>query len=163
MIQNTKTPLLFYSLVSLTKQWINFAHSLLIVLAVSVVFPPAKLLNIIWVLPGFLITSLFLFFTVGLMSILCARFRDIQPLISSIMPMLFFLSPVLFRIEQAKNISWLIWINPFTYFIIIIREPLQGSQPEPFVLLVACGLTLLVFMLLTGLLHKKRNQVVYWV
>lgn len=163
MIQNTRAPLLFYSLVTLTKQWINFLHSLLIVLAVSALYPPTSLSNIIWVFPGLLVTTLFLFFSVSLLSILCARFRDIQPLLNSIMPMLFFLSPVLFRIEQAKNISWLIWINPFTYFIIIVREPLQGSRPEPFVMLAACGLTLLVFMFLAAVLNRKKNQVVYWV
>ena len=163
MVQNTTAPLLFYSLLAISKQWINFLHSLLIVLGVSFVFPPSNYANAVWAIPGFIITSLFLFFSVSVLSILCARFRDIQPLINSIMPMLFFLSPVLFRIEQAKSISWMIWLNPFTYFIIFIREPLQGTKPDTFVMVIAVGLTTLIFLMLSALLYKKRHQVVYWV
>ena len=78
------------------------------------------------------------------------------------MLMLFFLSPVLFRIQQAENISWLIWLNPFTYFIVLVREPLQGNAPELFVALVAIVLTIFSYAVLFWLMESKRKQVVYW-
>ena len=71
---------------------------------------------------------LFLFFTTTLLGILSSRYRDIQPLLAAVMPMLFFLSPVLFRIPASRKISWLIWLNPFTYFIVLVREPLQETH-----------------------------------
>ena len=163
MVQNMRLPLMFFPLVSLAKQVINFLHSLLIVFFVSLVFPPENVVNLLWIIPSALICFSFLLFTMSSLSILCARFRDIVPLVGSTLPLLFFLSPVLFRIQQAENISWLIWMNPFTYFIIILREPLQGAAPSFLALLIASVITIVTFIFLAFLLHKKRNQVVYWV
>ena len=44
-IQNMRLPISFYSLLSLSKQLINFVHSLLIILLVSFVYPPEKSAN----------------------------------------------------------------------------------------------------------------------
>ena len=161
-IQNMRLPISFYSLLCLSKQLINFVHSLLIILFVSFVYPPENLLTVLWAIPGIFVLILFLFFTTTLLGILSARYRDIQPLLAAVMPMLFFLSPVLFRIQQAENISWLIWLNPFTYFIVLVREPLQGNAPELFVALVAIVLTIFSYAVLFWLMEKKRKQVVYW-
>ena len=161
-IQNMKLPLTFFPALCLTKQLINFFHSLLIILGVSLVFPPESLFSMLFVVPAIGLLCIFLFFVMLLLGMLSARFRDIQPLVMSVMPMLFFLSPVLFRIQQAENISWLIWLNPFTYFVVIIREPLQGSSPSIFVVSVAVTMTIVCYLVASAVFRTKSKQVVYW-
>ena len=162
MLQNMSLPITFLPLLCLSKQLINFLHSLLIIVAVSIIYPPDNLYMPLLAIPGILLLSAFLLITICLLGMLCARFRDISPLISSLMPMLFFLSPVLFRIQQAESISWLIWLNPFTYFIVIVREPLQGHSPSAFVVVAAVVITTACYFALATLMTKKRNQLVYW-
>ena len=116
----------------------------------------------LFVVPAIGLLCIFLFFVMLLLGMLSARFRDIQPLVMSVMPMLFFLSPVLFRIQQAENISWLIWLNPFTYFVVIIREPLQGSSPSIFVVSVAVTMTIVCYLVASAVFRTKSKQVVYW-
>ena len=160
-IQNMRTPISFYSLLCLAKQLINFAHSLLIILCVSVVFPPDDLLMVLWAIPALLIITVFLFLASTLLAILCARFRDIQPLLAAVMPMLFFLSPVLFRVQQAEDISWLIWLNPFTYFIVLIVS-LAGERTTTVCCRFRICIVLACYVALFVLMQKKRSQIVYW-
>lgn len=162
-IQNMRLPITFYPMLTLIKQLINFAHSLIIVLLISLVYPPENLYLISLAIPGIFVTVVFLFSLISIMSICCARYRDIGPLVSAVMPMLFFLSPVLFRISQADNLAWLIWMNPFTYFIVIVREPMQGAAPDMEVFVQAVFIALASLVTLAVLLWKKSKQIVYWV
>ena len=76
-IQNMRLPISYFSLVCLAKQLINFLHSLLIIVAVSLVYPPENIWMTFWVIPGLIIIILFLFIKMTILSILCTRFRDI--------------------------------------------------------------------------------------
>ena len=163
MIQNLKLPLCYFPLISYAKQIVNFVHSWLIILIVLIIYPPQWSLTQLWVLPGLALVVIDLFLLVYLFGVLSARYRDIQLLISSIMPLLFFLSPVLFKLKQAEDIAWLILINPLTYLITILRDPIIGEKPDWIMYVPAIFLGLVTFLILLILIHKKHNSIVNWV
>jgi len=163
LIKNINLPFSFFPLLSLCRQIINFAHSLLIIIVLYLFFPPEDYYNIIWFIPALIITLVNMFLLTFLLGVLSARFRDIQPLIAAIMPMLFFLSPVLFRIQQTESISWLMWLNPLTYVISILRDPLLGQKPDMIFFIVMSAFTITLYFLLAFLIKKKVNNIVYWV
>jgi len=163
LVKNLSLPISFYPMLSMTKQVINFFHSLLIVLFLYLFYPPENMMNLLWFFPAIILTFTIIFFTIFCSAILSARFRDVPPFISAVMPMLFFLSPVLFRIQQAESISWLMWLNPLTYIISILRDPLLGHRPE-LIFFIGMGLlAIILYCFLAVLLKKKINNIVYWV
>jgi len=163
VIKNLALPFSFFPLLSLCRQVINFLHSLIIVLILYLIYPPPDFINLLWFLPAITLTLLNIFLVTFFLSILSARFRDIPPMIASVMPMLFFLSPVLFRIQQAESLSWLMWLNPLTYIITVLRDPLLGQRPE-LIFFGAMGIFVaLTYILLAFLIDKKINNIVYWV
>lgn len=163
LIKNIKLPFSFFPLLSLCRQVINFVHSLLIIIVLYLFFPLENYGNIIWFFPALIITLINMFLLTFLLAVLSSRFRDIQPLIAAIMPMLFFLSPVLFRIQQTESISWLMWLNPLTYVISILRDPLLGQKPEMIFFVVMSAFTVVLYIFLAILIKKKINNIVYWV
>lgn len=162
-IKNVPLPLSFFPLINLIKQFINFIHSWIIIIIVSIIYPPEISLQFFWFFPSLVITVFNLFLLSFSLSIIGARFRDTQPLVSSVVPILFFLSPVLFRLQQVEDIAWIIWLNPFTYFVTILREPLQGAVNDINIYITMLGFTFFNYIILAILMHLKNKKIIHWI
>ena len=45
--------------------------------------------------------------------VLCARFRDIIPIVTNIVQVAFFITPIMFEPKLLKGYDWIAVINPF--------------------------------------------------
>jgi len=129
VIRNLKTPYLIFPVQLLLRQLINFGHNLIVVLVVLVIFPPPLSLVQFLIAPGLLLLIGNLLWVAVMLGMLGARFRDLEPLIAAFMPMMFFLSPVIYRPNQLAIHEQIVWLNPFSYMISLIRDPMQGFAP----------------------------------
>lgn len=165
LIRNIRTSFLIFPVQMVLRQLINFAHNLVVIMVVLLIYPPAfanVFVPLLAVLGLFLVLANMLW--IGLLiGMLGARYRDIDPLIGSVMPMLFFLSPVIYRPDHATISSSIIWMNPFTYLITIIRDPLQGMIPEAFVYYVVFGMLAGGWAIALWMLNQKRGRIAFWV
>lgn len=101
---------------------------------------------------------------VGLIAgILSARFRDIPPLVASLLQMIFFFSPILWLPESLPERHYLVQFNPFYYFIEIVRRPLLGKELELFVWAAVVAITVLNLAVAFGLFVRFRRRIAYWV
>jgi lipopolysaccharide transport system permease protein len=94
---------------------------------------------------------------------LCARFRDIPPIVQNLIQIVFFLSPILWRPEVLGDRIWVAHVNPIFHFIEIVRAPLTADT-IPATSWAVAGMVFL--MLATAsflLLIKFRARVAYWV
>jgi ABC-type polysaccharide/polyol phosphate export permease len=158
-----KIPLSFYPLISLTKDSFTFIQSLLVVLVINLVFPPENPFNILLFIPYFVMAFINLFLMMYLIGFLNARFRDIGVFISSIMPMLFFLSPVIFKASHlGDDIQWIIYANPLSSFVVCLRDPLIGINPNLFFVMEQLVMMLVQFILLSYLYSKKHKNLCFW-
>ncbi len=164
IIRNLKTPYLIFPTQLLLRQVINFTHNLVVIVLVLIVFPP-KVLN--WtqllVIPGLLLLVGNLFWIITLAGILGARYRDLEQLIGAIMPMLFFLSPVIYRPEQLGFSQYIAWLNPMTYLITLIRDPIQGHLPPQFVYIASAAMIIIGTTIAMWLLNRKHGRIAFWV
>ena len=163
LIRNMKLPVTFFPMLCFVRQFLTFLHSLIIVAVVLFIFPPKDPIYLLLFLPGLFLVSVTLLLISFFIGAISARFRDIPPLVSSIMPMLFFLTPVLFRIQQAGDIAWLIWLNPFTYFITLLRDPLSGYFPGVTVILISLAIFAISYVLLCTVVAPKLRKIVFWI
>ncbi len=117
----------------------------------------------------FIPISLFLVWLNGItyctiLSILSTRFRDLKPIISSFMQVIFFLTPVIWSAsmlsEKGQN---LINLNPFVHFLNILREPFLGRMPTPLSLSVVLGITLIGLVGSSIVFVKFRARIAYWI
>jgi ABC-type polysaccharide/polyol phosphate export permease len=162
-IKNVPVPYSMFPLYLVARQFIYFLHAALVIVLVFIVFPsPISSVQLL-IVPNLLILLINLFWIVFLFSLIGAKFRDFEQIISALMPMFFFLSPVIYKPNQITFSSLIIWLNPFTYMIALVRDPLLGVLPDPLIYVVSL-LGMVVGSLLTlYVLGKSKAKLPFWV
>lgn len=142
---------------------IVFAHNIPIYLVVFLWFQPQFGWANLLVIPGFALVTLNLVWIALVVAILCARFRDITPIVASLMQMAFFLTPVMWNLKDHNVSPLLVGLNPFAAYIELIRAPLLGHAPQWVFVLSALGTLVLGSLLAFRLFVRARRRIVYWV
>jgi len=142
---------------------IIFLHNFLIVILVMLFYQPAVGWSLLSVPFGVLAIAISGIWIGLLLAILCARFGDVPPVVTSFVQVAFFLTPVMWRPEMLGRRQWLTDLNPFFHFLEIIRAPIIGlgaaASSWAFVLMVTVGgstVTLVMF-------SRFRSRIAYWV
>src|SRR5262245_20374396 len=162
-IKNVRLPLTIHVMRMIWRNVIIFAHNLVIVAIVFVVFTPAigwHLAEIPVAIALIVVNAIWVGLLLGM---LCARFRDIPQIVSSLVQVALFLTPVLWQAGMLGRNLWAAKINPYYHFLEIVRQPVFGAsaglQSWAAVLgitVLGCAGTLLFFA-------RFRARVAYWV
>jgi lipopolysaccharide transport system permease protein len=147
------------------------------VLASSVIFGPllvlvalaylpqhglnASLLALIPLLLGQLLLCALLAYA---LAILAAALRDVAQLVTFLLSVGIYLSPILFPLALfPERWRWVLWANPMTALVLGYQNVLlQGLWPQAAVWL-ALGIWIAVLaVLLNGLVRRSRDQLVDW-
>jgi len=97
-----------------------------------------------------------------LLGCFCARFRDIQPIVNSVMQIAFFVSPVIWKADQLGPRVKLLPLNPFFDLLEIVRAPLLGTIPSITVWLGAVLSSLALCSIAWGLFARTRGRIAFW-
>lgn len=164
LIRNMKVPFSFFSMQLIIRQLVNFSHNFIIIICVLFIFNvPVSFYHFLYALIGFVLVALNLLWLGLLIAIIGARYRDIDPLITGFMPLIFFLSPVIYRPDNLGNFSSIIWLNPFTYLISIVRDPLLGYDPDINMYLFSFAILLIGWLITIRVLSYKHSRISFWV
>jgi lipopolysaccharide transport system permease protein len=98
-----------------------------------------------------------------LLGALCARFRDIPPIVGSVMQMAFFMSGVIWKPNQLGASEWILPFNPFFSLLEVVRGPLMGTIPSFAVYASAIGYSAVMCGLAWLLFARVRGRVAFWV
>jgi lipopolysaccharide transport system permease protein len=98
-----------------------------------------------------------------LLGMLCARFRDIPPIVGSVMQLAFFLSPVLWKPELlGPGRAWLP-LNPFFAVMETIRGPLVEGGAPLLVWVSALLYTAAAAAVALAFFIRFRGRIAFWV
>ena len=163
VIKNVKTPTWRISLQTLFQQFINFLHNLVVVAVVMVLFPRLISPTALLAIPGLAVVLISLFCVIQIVGFLGARFRDLDPLIAALMPILFFLTPVLYQAGQLGQRAIFMQLNPIAYWIELVRDPLEGTVPSATSYAVAIFMALVFGLIAARLTQTRAKRLPYWV
>jgi len=164
VIRNVKTPFFIFPLQLLIRHLIGLLHNSIIIIVVLIVYPPPVISSVmILSLFGLILVVLNLLWMIMLLGMLGARFRDLEQIISAFMPIVFFLTPVIFKADQIGLNSSIIWLNPFTYFMSLVRDPLYGRVPSLTIYLVTLLIMLLGWLLTMYFFNKRSARLAFWI
>jgi ABC-type polysaccharide/polyol phosphate export permease len=164
VIKQVYMPLPIFVLRVVCRNLIIFAHNIPIFALSMLAFLMPVSMTAFLSLVGILLivlTSVWVILVIGFFS---TRFRDIIPIISSVLQILFFITPVFWRPEMftgARKI--LIDINPLFHFIEIVRQPLLGEIPAMSSYLYVIAFTAVGWIFTCFFYARFRNRVVYWI
>lgn len=97
-----------------------------------------------------------------LLSVLAARFRDITPLVSSIMTVGFFLTPVMWRPADLMKNHYIAAYNPLAHLITVFRDPLLGVAPSQYAILFALVTAIVLFLAGLVAIAASRKNIMFW-
>lgn len=163
LIRNLSMPLSMPPIQMVLKHLINFAHNLPVLVVVVLMFDVPVTRYTLLALPCLLLVAANLLWLALLLSMLGARFRDLEYVLGAAMPLLMFLSPVFYRPDYLPFSAEFIWFNPFSHLIELMRYPLLGSAPPGFVVLTNALLCLGGWIATLWLFNAKRNRIAYWI
>nr|WP_294914596.1 ABC transporter permease [uncultured Neokomagataea sp.] len=157
-----RTPITLMVLRFVVRQVLVACHNLVVVLVVFAIFrivPHHTWLVILGVIIA-LFDSLAISFAVG---ILGARFKDISPVSSAVMQVLFFVTPVIWKPELVSWGRQYLLLDPFYPILEILRAPLLGGEVPPLFIEVAFLQAVILGGLSLVLFSRMRARIAYWV
>lgn len=155
-----------YTILPCAIVWRNlivFLHNFVIYIAVIIYADVPVTWNSLLVFPGLLLISINGVWVAILLGILCARFRDIQQVIASILQISMFVTPIFWAPDQlGARFSRFVDFNILFHFVDIIRSPLLGRAPAILSWEVAIAGTVLGWACTLFVYSRFRQRLPYW-
>ncbi len=163
-IANWQFPYSIFVYRLLCRNLIIFFHNLLIFLIVYMIYGAAPSWSMLWVPVGLVLFGLNGLWIALLLGTLCARFRDIQPLVLSVLQITMFVTPIFWRPEMlGKNRVVFVDGNFIYHMITVIRDPLLGTPPSTLSLTVCITCAAVGIALALVLYGRCRRRIPFWV
>lgn len=157
-----KCPLTVFLVQTVWRNIIISAHNAtiyVIIALILVIFPGGSML--LWPL-GLLLVVICLAWMALVSAIISARYRDVPLMISNILTVLFWLTPLMYFPEQLGRKRFLADYNPFTHMIALVREPLLGGTPTLNDWLVVLAIAVFGWIGTFLFFSRYRARIVYW-
>ncbi|WP_119461619.1 ABC transporter permease [Rhodospirillaceae bacterium SYSU D60014] len=161
-IKSVRSPLSLFVWQLTWRHLVIAAHNMLVYVGVALLLGIWCGLEGLLVVPGLLLVLANAVWVMLLVGILCARFRDIPPIVSSLMRLAFFVTPILWMPDQLGTRSHLALFNPFTYFVEVLRGPLLGYVPSAATWMLALAVTIVGWSVTWPMFVRFRGRVPYW-
>ena len=141
-----------------------FAHNMVIVPVLFWVLSkpvgPVALMSI----PGFLVLAVNLTWIALVLSVICARFRDLAQIIASILQIAFYLTPIMWmpNLLSGRSGLYLLDLNPVYHLLEIVRSPLLGHPPSLTSWVASLVFALVGWVLALALYGHYKRRIAYW-
>jgi homopolymeric O-antigen transport system permease protein len=163
MIRSIRIPFALHAARTVLRNLVVLAHNLLVVVAVDLFVWTGPGIEGLLAIPGLALWIIDSFAIVIMLGALCARFRDIPPIVASVVQMTFFVTPVLWKPELVGEHQWLLPVNPFFDLLEMIRGPVLGTIPDATTYLAALGYSLLLCGAAWLLFARVRGRIAFWI
>jgi len=162
-IKQIRLPYSVYVCRFMWSKTIIFAHNFVIYLGIVIYFKLQPGGAVLCAMPGFILILLNGALTSLYVGMVSARFRDVPQLIASIVQIVFFMTPIMWKPELLGSKSVLMTFNPFYHLVEIVRAPLLGQVPSAENYIALGLISMANFLLAAVLFVRFRARISYWV
>jgi ABC-type polysaccharide/polyol phosphate export permease len=162
-IKQIKLPLTIHVLRGIWKNLIIFAHNLVIVALVLFFYPPPLSWHLLLFPVALFVLAVNALWVGILIGLMCARFRDIPQIITSLMQVALFLTPVMWKADMLGRNMFAAQLNPIFHFLEIIRQPLLGGGVPVLSWTVVACITLGGYIVSISVFARFRARIAYWI
>ena len=165
MIRSMRMPHSVHAARVVMRNVLVLGHNIVVVALVFMLFGTRPGLDCFTLLPGFLLWLADAFAASLLLGLFGARFRDIPPIVASVMQIAFYITPIMWNPAMLAHrglVRAIVELNPFYALLEIMRGPLLGLPLDPAAWQIALAYSLGLF-LVTGLVFvRARPRLPYW-
>ena len=161
-ILNARRPLSLFVYSDVWANLLEMAHNAPVYIVVALFFQVFAGLAGLQIVPGLALVLVNAVWVGLLLGTVCARFRDVSPVVGSVMRIAFFVTPVIWMPELLGVRAHLALYNPFSYFVELIRAPLLGQVLPAVTWMLVLAVTLVGWSLTWAVFARYRGRVPYW-
>ena len=152
------------------RQFLFLLHNLVIWVVLMIVFPRPLGWELLLSVLGLGVLMINGVWVSMLFGILATRFRDIAPLLDSMVQLLFYMTPIVWTTQtlyeqggQIADRARIAELNPLYHYLEIVRAPMLGQPVAAYHWWIVLGCTAVGLLLAFLALRKFRSRVPYWV
>ena len=152
------------------RQFLFLVHNLVIWVVLMIVFPRPLGWELLLSVLGLAVLMINGVWVSMLFGILATRFRDIAPLLDSMVQLLFYMTPIVWTTQtlyeqggQIADRARIAELNPLYHYLEIVRAPMLGQPVAAYHWWIVLGCTAAGLLLAFLTLRKFRSRVPYWV
>ena len=160
-ILQVKIPFTIYILRVITRNFIVMAHNAIAIIPLLIYFQCMP--NVLMLLFALFVTAISMLFVGMVFAMIGARFRDVCPVIGSILQVGFLLTPIMWNVSLIPGRAILaVYMNPFYYFVEFLRSSILNTSPPTFAMKgcisIAVGSSLVMFLSFA----RYRHRIPFW-
>lgn len=170
LIKHLPAPLSVHIFRLVWRQLLFFGHNVLVWAALILIFPRPFGWSSLLAFPALLVIVLNGTWVAILIGVIATRYRDIPPVIGSLVTLMFFMTPIVWDYEMLKSQGGavaerarLAELNPFLHYVEILRRPMIGESFELRHWVVCLAITVVGWTAALLVLRNYRARVSYWV
>lgn len=147
----------------LYRQGVTFLLNIIFPVAVAIALGSPITFAALYAIPGLILLFIACFWMAFVLAILCTRFQDLAQIVSSILQVGVFLTPVLWKPETlSPGAEFYVYLNPFAVLLAIVRDPLLDRAVSPGIWLVAAIIAVGGLLLALPFIGRFRRRLIYW-
>jgi homopolymeric O-antigen transport system permease protein len=164
IIQQVKLPFSLHAYRLVYRNLLTLAHNFVIIPIVLFLFPhPIVWMRLIELVPGLVLISIIGVWVSILLGMISARFRDVPPIVASIVQVVFFLTPVMWPVQALGPNAWWAQLNPFFAAIDVLRGPLLGQPTSRYSWAILLIITAFGCAASFAFFARFRSRIAFWV
>lgn len=164
IIQQVKLPFSLHAYRIVYRNLLILLHNFVIVPIVLVMLPhPVQWLRLLELGPALALILLNGVWIGILLGMISARFRDVPPIVASIVQVVFFITPIFWPADGLGPYRWLAEVNPLYAAIDVMRAPLLGQPHEPHSWLILIAVSVLGCAASFAFFARFRTRIAFWV
>ncbi len=138
-------------------------HCAVILPIVLIIFPMPLDWHVFTTFPALALLVINAFWITMLLGMISARYRDVPPIVASVLQVTFFVTPIFWPPDSLGTWQQLLPLNPFFAAIDVVRAPLLGTEPLPYSWTALLLVTALGCLCTFAVFVKCRPHIAYWV
>lgn len=166
MIKQLPLPKVVYIVRVVWRNLIVSAHNIVILpVVILIVGAPMSWAILLWP-AGVILTVTALSGLALALAVVATRFRDLPPIVSAILTVGFYVSPVIWLKDSLANnelVSSLVSLNPLYHLLQVARLPLIGQYPTLDNWIWAAGYGVLFWIVALFMFRRYEKRIAYWV
>jgi ABC-type polysaccharide/polyol phosphate export permease len=165
LFRNVRFEFSIFAYALVWRNFIIFLHNLIVYVLVAGPLKPELFgWAVLLAIPGIVLVLINGVWIALLIGMLCLRFRDVPPLVTTALQILMLITPLFWPTDNLSDSSRAIFVesNPIYHLIEVVRAPLLGNIPATTsyaaVVLMAAGGWLLTYFVF----ERFRSRIAYW-
>jgi ABC-type polysaccharide/polyol phosphate export permease len=164
IIRQVRMPFITHVHRILYRNLIVLGHNAVVYVAVALLFAVPLQVRTLLALPGLLLEIANGMWACLLLGMLSARFRDIVPIVASVIQIVFFTTPIFWLPDSLNgHYRWIVDCNPIYALVEIVRAPLLGQPAAAELWGLAFAVTLVGWAVTLAAFARFRARIPFWV